>query len=162
VRISTGDTASIERLARYLLRSPVALERMRFDASVGEVHYQAKASSGLGPREDTFERNDFLARLLQHVPEPQEGRSGARLVTGANAGLGFEITRVLAARGARVVMACRSKPRADEAIERIRDLTPRADLEFWPTIGAISTASTLPPGGSLQVQRSTCSSIMQA
>jgi hypothetical protein len=28
VRISAGDTASIERLARYLLRSPVALARI--------------------------------------------------------------------------------------------------------------------------------------
>lgn len=69
--IAAGDTASIERLARYLLRSPVALERMRRDPNTGEVHYQAKADSGLGPREHTFERNDFLARLLQHVPEPR-------------------------------------------------------------------------------------------
>lgn len=52
------------------------------------------------------------------------------VVTGANSGLGFEITRVLAARGARVVMACRSKPNADEAIARIRALIPSADLEF--------------------------------
>jgi len=52
------------------------------------------------------------------------------VVTGANSGLGFEITRVLAARGARVVMACRSKANADEAISRIRELTPRAELEI--------------------------------
>jgi len=52
------------------------------------------------------------------------------VVTGANSGLGFEITRVLAARGARVVMACRSKPNAKEAIGRIRELTPHAELEF--------------------------------
>jgi hypothetical protein len=48
VRISAGDTASIERLARYLLRSPVALERMRFDASVGEA--QLPGQGELGPR----------------------------------------------------------------------------------------------------------------
>jgi len=42
---------------------------MRHDPTTGEVHYQAKAESGLGPREHTFKRNDFLARLLQHVPE---------------------------------------------------------------------------------------------
>ncbi|AJP72206.1 oxidoreductase [Sphingomonas hengshuiensis] len=52
------------------------------------------------------------------------------VVTGANSGLGFEITRVLAARRARVVMACRSKPKADAAIMRIRALNPGAELEF--------------------------------
>jgi len=71
VRIAAGDTASIERLARYLLRSPVALERMRRDATTGEAHYHAKAPSGLGPRGHTFEPVEFLARLLQHVPEPR-------------------------------------------------------------------------------------------
>jgi hypothetical protein len=61
---------SIERLARYLLRSPVALGRMRLDAPAGEVRYLAKVSDTAGPRERTFERNEFLARLLQHVPGP--------------------------------------------------------------------------------------------
>jgi hypothetical protein len=71
VGTAAGDAASIERLARYLLRSPVALERLRRDPATGEVHYLAKEGSGLGPRKHTFERNDFLARLLQHVPEPR-------------------------------------------------------------------------------------------
>ena len=71
VRIAAGDAASIERLARYLLRSPVALERMRLDAPAGEVHYQAKEASGRGPRKHTFEPVELLARLLQHVPEPR-------------------------------------------------------------------------------------------
>ena len=52
------------------------------------------------------------------------------VVTGANSGLGFEITRVLAARHARVIMACRSKSNADEAMMRILKLTPAAELQF--------------------------------
>lgn len=34
------------------------------------------------------------------------------VVTGANTGLGFEATRVLASRGARVVLACRDEEKA--------------------------------------------------
>ena len=35
------------------------------------------------------------------------------IVTGANAGVGFELSRVLAARGARVLLGCREKRRAE-------------------------------------------------
>jgi len=42
------------------------------------------------------------------------------VVTGANSGLGFEGTRAFAARGATVVMACRSVERAEEAAAEIR------------------------------------------
>jgi NAD(P)-dependent dehydrogenase (short-subunit alcohol dehydrogenase family) len=56
----------------------------------------------------------------------QRGRTA--VITGANAGLGFQTARVLAARGARVVLACRDLGRAKEAGARIdRDpncLTP--------------------------------------
>jgi NAD(P)-dependent dehydrogenase (short-subunit alcohol dehydrogenase family) len=51
-------------------------------------------------------------------------------VTGANTGLGFETTKVLAERGARVLMGCRSQNRAIAAIEKIRTSVPSADVEF--------------------------------
>jgi NAD(P)-dependent dehydrogenase (short-subunit alcohol dehydrogenase family) len=41
------------------------------------------------------------------------------VVTGANTGIGFETARVLARRGARVVLACRSAERGREAADRI-------------------------------------------
>ncbi len=50
------------------------------------------------------------------VPD-QRGRTA--VITGANTGLGFETARVLAARGARVVLACRDLGRAKEAAARI-------------------------------------------
>jgi WW domain-containing oxidoreductase len=50
------------------------------------------------------------------------------LVTGCNAGIGFETARVLAAHGAHVFVACRSRSKADETIARIRAAHPQAKL----------------------------------
>ncbi len=50
------------------------------------------------------------------------------LVTGANAGLGFEISLSLAAHGARVLLACRNAAKADAAADAIRDHFPAAQL----------------------------------
>lgn len=54
------------------------------------------------------------------------------VVTGANTGLGFETSRVLAARRARVIMACRDQTKADAAMAAIRKLDPGAALAFLP------------------------------
>jgi len=50
------------------------------------------------------------------------------LVTGANSGIGFETCRVLAGRGARVLLGCRSDSKADQACERIRAVHPDASV----------------------------------
>ncbi|KAF9148839.1 hypothetical protein BG015_009416 [Linnemannia schmuckeri] len=44
------------------------------------------------------------------------------IVTGANTGLGYATTVALAAHEARVFLACRSKQRADDAIERAPEI----------------------------------------
>jgi NAD(P)-dependent dehydrogenase (short-subunit alcohol dehydrogenase family) len=51
------------------------------------------------------------------------------LVTGANSGLGFETTRLLAKEGARVVMAVRDLARGQAALDRLRQELPDARLE---------------------------------
>jgi NAD(P)-dependent dehydrogenase (short-subunit alcohol dehydrogenase family) len=50
------------------------------------------------------------------------------VVTGANSGLGFEATRMLARHGAHVVMGCRDLALAEDAAERIRSEAPAARL----------------------------------
>jgi NAD(P)-dependent dehydrogenase (short-subunit alcohol dehydrogenase family) len=59
------------------------------------------------------------------VPD-QTGRTA--LITGANSGIGFEAARILAEHGARVVLACRSRTRADDAVREIATTAPDADV----------------------------------
>jgi NAD(P)-dependent dehydrogenase (short-subunit alcohol dehydrogenase family) len=51
------------------------------------------------------------------------------VVTGAASGLGFESSRALAVHGAHVAMLARSRERADDAVARLRELVPDADVE---------------------------------
>ena len=59
------------------------------------------------------------------VPD-ESGR--VAIVTGSNTGLGYDTARVLAARGAQVVMAVRDTAKGEAAAARIRGITPRADV----------------------------------
>ncbi len=54
------------------------------------------------------------------------------IVTGSNTGLGFEAAKVLAAKNARVLMACRDQAKAEAAMAAIRQASPGADLAFLP------------------------------
>jgi NAD(P)-dependent dehydrogenase (short-subunit alcohol dehydrogenase family) len=78
------------------------------------------------------------------VPD-QSGRTF--LVTGANTGLGFEATAVLAARGARVLLGCRSQDKAEAAMAKISTETPDADLAFVPLdqndLASVATAAEI-------------------
>ncbi len=60
------------------------------------------------------------------IPD-QSGR--VVIVTGANSGLGYQTTLMLAAKGARVLMACRSLQRGNQAKEDILKALPHAQLE---------------------------------
>ncbi len=52
------------------------------------------------------------------------------VVTGASSGLGLETARVLAAKGARIVMVVRNEQRGQDAIAAIRTTAPDATLEL--------------------------------
>ena len=60
----------------------------------------------------------------------QQGRLA--VVTGANTGLGFETARVLAARGASVVLAVRDTEKGKRAAARIAAAAPGADVMVQP------------------------------
>jgi hypothetical protein len=67
VTASADDSVGVERLARYLLRPPLSLERLELDGAVARYrHKQATRPHG-----EAFDRRDLLARLLMHVPEPR-------------------------------------------------------------------------------------------
>jgi hypothetical protein len=74
VRVEPEDQAAVERLARYIMRPPISLERLGWDG-VGEVRYRRKRgheSAGLGEREvEAFDPGEFLARVIMHIPGPR-------------------------------------------------------------------------------------------
>ncbi|MDV3125653.1 SDR family NAD(P)-dependent oxidoreductase [Mycobacterium sp. 21AC1] len=61
------------------------------------------------------------------VPD-QSGRIA--IVTGSNTGLGYETARVLAAKGAHVVVAVRNLDKGREAVDRITAAAPKADVKL--------------------------------
>ena len=52
------------------------------------------------------------------------------LITGANSGLGYELSRMLSAKGARVLMACRSAERCSAALDKIKNKLDSAKLDY--------------------------------
>jgi len=54
------------------------------------------------------------------------------VVTGANTGIGYEAAKVLAGKGARVLLGCRDKTKADAAMARIARAHPGADTAHLP------------------------------
>jgi NAD(P)-dependent dehydrogenase (short-subunit alcohol dehydrogenase family) len=52
------------------------------------------------------------------------------LITGANSGLGLESAKMIAGKGAHVVMACRNPEKAESAAQEIRALHAKASLEL--------------------------------
>ncbi|XP_050552295.1 retinol dehydrogenase 12 [Spodoptera frugiperda] len=83
----------------------------------------------------------LLALLCYKIGfEPVKGvcKSNARLdgkialVTGGNQGIGLETARELAARGARVIIACRGAEKAAEAIQDIVATTGNKQVEYMP------------------------------
>jgi hypothetical protein len=84
VVVQAGDGDGLERLARYLARPPVSLQRMEWDRETGEVVYRTgrghaeERGSEDGSRDDVrdvVERIDeleFLARVVTQLPEPRK------------------------------------------------------------------------------------------
>ncbi len=70
VRVET--IAAAVRLGRYMIRSPLVLERLNWDAERGEVTYQARPKRSKGPSGgiERWDVLEFIARATDHIPEP--------------------------------------------------------------------------------------------
>ena len=81
----------------------------------------------------------MLSERYQESQVPgQDGKTA--LVTGANTGIGFDTARVLAEKGARVLLGCRDEQRAMKAMNAIRARAPDASLA-WVELDLTSLAS---------------------
>jgi NAD(P)-dependent dehydrogenase (short-subunit alcohol dehydrogenase family) len=72
---------------------------------------------------------DYDLWISQNIP-PMEGKTV--LITGANSGLGFETAKLLATRGAHVLLAVRSLEKGNAAVAAISEAAPSARLELLP------------------------------
>jgi NAD(P)-dependent dehydrogenase (short-subunit alcohol dehydrogenase family) len=80
---------------------------------------------------------DFDRWIEPNIP-PQAGKTA--LITGANSGLGFEAAKMLAGKGAAVVLAVRDTAKGEVATQAIRTAVPGAELEV-ATLDLASLAS---------------------
>lgn len=70
---------------------------------------------------------------MKWTAEEMGDQSGkVAIVTGANSGIGFEAAKLLANKGAEVVLACRSRERGEAAVDRIRKQESNAKVSFMP------------------------------
>ncbi|SPQ24504.1 11172c2b-2db1-4dca-803f-84bab0c71b55 [Thermothielavioides terrestris] len=64
----------------------------------------------------------------KNIPDDLTGK--VSVVTGASSGMGKELSRVLYARNAKVYVACRSEPKANQAIAEIKKAAPQSKGEL--------------------------------
>lgn len=84
---------------------------------------------GSGPPRLEAKMSKSAATRIRTEADVPSQRGRTILITGGNAGVGFEVARMVAAAGARIVLACRDLARADRARARIADLVPGADID---------------------------------
>ena len=77
-------------------------------------------------------------RYQENQVPSQVGKTA--FVTGANTGIGYDTARVLAEKGARVLLGCRDEQRAIKAMDAIRVRVPSANLA-WIELDLTSLAS---------------------
>ncbi|MFC1529694.1 transposase zinc-binding domain-containing protein [Gemmatimonadota bacterium] len=68
--VAPDDQRTLEHVARYLLRAPVSLERMRYDPQAARVTILPLSGEQGGVVE--LEALEFIARLILHIPDVRE------------------------------------------------------------------------------------------
>jgi len=62
------------RLGRYMIRCPLALNRLSWNEDTAEVAYTARPTRRSGPQPTTgcWDVLEFIARVVDHLPEPSQ------------------------------------------------------------------------------------------
>ncbi len=72
VRIGAEDAGGRKKLAGYMLRAPMSLAKMTYDAATGTVIYRSKMHLGLKRNFQVMPGAQWLELLLRHVPDRYE------------------------------------------------------------------------------------------
>jgi hypothetical protein len=72
VAVPPGDTEGLERVACYLLKPPLSLERMSYTSGAPVVLYRGRFNPSRGANFEALDPKEFLLRLLCLVPPPYE------------------------------------------------------------------------------------------
>lgn len=74
VRLPLGEQKGLEDVARYMLRAPVSLSRLRWTPGDKEVFYNDSytESKGQTARGQSIDALEFVARALTQIPQPRK------------------------------------------------------------------------------------------
>ena len=72
VRVAPEDVEGRKKLAGYMLRAPMSLEKMTYDAATGMVIYRSKMHAGLKRNFQVMPGAEWLELLCKHIPDCYE------------------------------------------------------------------------------------------
>ena len=72
VRVGAHDAQGRKKLAGYMIRAPMSLEKMSYDAAGGTVIYRSKMHLGLKRNFQVMPGAEWLELLCKHIPDRYE------------------------------------------------------------------------------------------
>ncbi len=69
VRVAAEEAEGRKKLAGYMLRTPMSLEKMTYDAQTGTVIYRSKMHLGLKRNFQVMPGAQWLELLCRHIPD---------------------------------------------------------------------------------------------
>jgi Transposase zinc-binding domain/Putative transposase len=74
--IPADHSATLERVAAYLVKSPVSLKKLLYlDGRQAVLYHSAKLNPSLGRNFEALDPLEWLARLSDHIPDPRQHRT---------------------------------------------------------------------------------------
>jgi hypothetical protein len=72
VRVAAEDREGRMKLAGYMMRAPMSLEKMSYDAATGTFIYRSKMHAGLKRNFQLMPGAEWLELLCKHIPDHYE------------------------------------------------------------------------------------------